>query len=299
MGPGPGGAAVLDVRPGRRPLRVRDAGVAPVVAAVGQRRLPVGDALEVARIGDVVVGAVVRDFLVEDRARLRVGRRRPERVGRLGLHRRRGGVRHPLQHAVGMGGLRRQHPRVGPAGRPLLREHHAHVLLVGDERVVLIRPRRADHDRAVLEVGDLGRVAAPVVADLLALLLQQVDRGVELVLGQLIRIRDLEVGLSRLQVDGRVGDVDRAVVGVDLAGVARAVEDDAPAVGRRRDDVLVVHEDVRAPLVGDAVVHAVDRVVRRRLERRRDLLEVGDELLDVDGLHVAGGDQAVGGVARG
>src|SRR3954463_456387 len=76
--------AVLDLRPGGGPLRVRDAGGAPVIPAVGERRLPVGDALEVRRVRHVVVGAVVRDFLVEDRAGLRVGRRRPERVGGLG-----------------------------------------------------------------------------------------------------------------------------------------------------------------------------------------------------------------------
>ena len=136
----------------------------------------------------------------------------------------------------------------------------------------------------------------PVVADLLALRLQQVDSRVELILCQLVRIRDPQVGLRRLQVDGGVGDVDRAVVRRHLARVAGAVEHHAPAVGRRLDDVGVVHEDVGAPLVGHAVVDAVDRVVRRRLQRRGDVLEVGDQV-GVDRHHVAAGDQPVGGVA--
>jgi hypothetical protein len=42
-----------------RPLGVRDALAPPGVAAVGQRRLPEGDVVEVVRICDVVVGAVV------------------------------------------------------------------------------------------------------------------------------------------------------------------------------------------------------------------------------------------------
>jgi len=58
-----------------------------------------------------------------------------------------------------------------------------------------------------------------------------------------------------------------------------------------RTHAAIASQDVGAPLVGHAIVQAVDGVVRRRLERRRDVLEVGDQLLDVDRLHVAGGDQ--------
>ena len=55
---------------------------------------------------------------------------------------------------------------------------------------------------------------------------------------------------------------------------------------------------VRPPLHRDAVVHAVDRVVRRGLERRQEVLPARDQV-DVDRLDVVRVDQAQARVARG
>src|SRR5207244_4002072 len=53
----------------------------------------------------------------------------------------------------------------------------------------------------------------------------------------------------------------------------------------------VVEQDVRAPLERDAVVLAVDRVVRRRLEDRDEVVPTRDQA-DVDRFDVATSDQA-------
>src|SRR5262249_19697329 len=69
------------------------------------------------------------------------------------------------------------------------------------------------------------------------------------------------------------------------------VVDDGPAgrlVGEYRG---VVEQRVGAPLERDAVVHAIDRVERRILEIRLEVLPVGDQV-DVHGLDVAPVDQA-------
>ena len=85
------------------------------------------------------------------------------------------------------------------------------------EGVGLVRPGRSDDDVAAREVVDLVGVAAQYLPMKAVLCLQQVDRGVELRLGQLVGIGDPEIRLVGLQVQGRVGEVDRAAVGRDLA----------------------------------------------------------------------------------
>ncbi len=76
---------------------------------------------------------------------------------------------------------------------------------------------------------DLLRVVRPVLADVLALSLEELDGRVELLLVELVRILDPEVRLVLAQVQRRVRDVDRVVVRGHLAGLlARVVEHDAP-----------------------------------------------------------------------
>ena len=108
------------------------------------------------------------------------------------------------------------------------------VLPVGD-RVLDDLPGGADDRVTGLERLDLLEVVRPVLADVLALGLQQVDRRSELRLVERVRVLDAEVGLRRHQVHGGVRDVDRRVVGGHLAGVGgRVVEDGAPRGRGRR-----------------------------------------------------------------
>ena len=121
--------------------------------------------------------------------------------------------------------------------------------------------------------------------------------AVELGLRQLVRVLDPEARLRLHQVERRVRDLDRVVRHRELALVLRAV-DRVPARRRRVHLLRVVDERVRSPLHRDAVVLAVDRVVRRRLERRQEVLPARD-LVDVDRLDVARVDEAKARVARG
>src|SRR5215472_4497619 len=114
-----------------------------------------------------------------------------------------------------------------------------------------------------------GQMAA---SDEFPLVLEKGDRRVELLLVQLVRILDPEIRLRVLQVERPVRDLDRIVRDRDLALVLRVVER-RPA-GRARLDLLrVVEEDVRPPLDRNAVVDAVDGVVRRRLEDRDEVVQ--------------------------
>ena len=105
-----------------------------------------------------------------------------------------------------------------------------------------------------------------------------------------------ELRLVRHQVQRGVGDVDRAVEGLHPALVRLAVgqrhllEHHPPARRRLLEDLGVVHQHVRAPLVGHAVVLAVDRVPGRVLEPRVDRAPARDQV-DVDRLHPLAGDQ--------
>ncbi len=104
------------------------------------------------------------------------------------------------------------------------------------QQVDLERPRaRRDH-ALVLEVVDLDEGVVPVAADELALLAQQVEGGLVLVLVELVRALDAEFRLVRHQVERRIGDMDRAVIGLHAALVGLAVrqgrllEDDVPGL---------------------------------------------------------------------
>ncbi|MNT31949.1 hypothetical protein D3C72_1678090 [compost metagenome] len=107
------------------------------------------------------------------------------------------------------------------------------------------------------------------------------------------------------QVVGGVGDVDRAVIGLDAALVGLTIrqghflEDDVPALGRFvLEGFGIVHQHVRPPDIGDAVVNAVDRVPGRVLHALVDRLPAGDEI-GIDGLDALAGDEPHRGVARG
>ena len=62
------------------------------------------------------------------------------------------------------------------------------------QRVRLVRPRGADHRVAVLEQVDLVGGERPVLLDQRLLLLEQVDRRVELGLVELVGVPDAELG---------------------------------------------------------------------------------------------------------
>ena len=95
---------------------------------------------------------------------------------------------------------------------------------------------------------DLLEVVRPVLADVLALLLQQVDGGSELLLVEGVRVLDAELGVVRHQVDRGIRDVDRGVVRGHLAGVvARLVEHDVPRGGRRSGTTSVLYMSRLAP----------------------------------------------------
>ena len=158
----------------------------------------------------------------------------------------------------------RHHPGVRPAGHALGRDHGVNLDSGGLEGVDLVRPGGPDDRRGVGEVGDLVGVQRPVLGHPRLLRGQQGHGGIELGLGQLVRVGDPQGRVGRLEVERRIGDVDRAVVVGDLAliGLRRGrIKDRSPARGRRADLVGPVHQGVAAPAVGDAVVLAVDRVV--------------------------------------
>ena len=105
----------------------------------------------------------------------------------------------------------------------------------------------------------------------------------------------------RLQVHRGVRDVDRVVVDRDLALVLRRllrIEDYAPGLRGGRHILRVPHQEVRPTAVRDAVVGAVERVVRLVLQVVEDGLVVGDQIR-VDRGHVAALEEPRGRVARG
>ena len=156
------------------------------VAAVGQRGLPVVDPLPEGRVVGVVFGAevLVRGFIAGKALR----RRLAEEFGDFGVGFRLDDPVHPHVHAIGMLGLRADHPGVRPAGRALLGQEALAGGAGGDRLAfalqgeVLVLPGGADADVAVGEGRDLLRGFGPVFADVGALFLQQVDRRVRTVL---------------------------------------------------------------------------------------------------------------------
>ena len=203
-----------------------------------------------------------------------------------------------------MRGVGLHHGGVGPAGGAFLGDGGGDRLLGGHQRVDLEGPGRGSDDALVLEVVHLDRRIVPVAADQLALPTQQVEGRLVLVLVQLVGVLDAEVRLVRHQIVGGVGDVDRSVIGLHAALVRLAVrqglllEDDIPALRRFLEDVGVVHQHVRAPLVGHAVVDAVHRVPGRVLQSLVHGLEARNQV-EIDRLHPLAGHQPERGVARG
>ena len=123
---------------------------------------------------------------------------------------------------------------------------------------------------------DLLGVVGPVLADVLVLLLQQLDRRVELLLVELVRIGDSQIRLVRAQVQRRVGDVDRVVVRGDLAAelVAALSKTTSHDVGAGLTSSGCTSSTFAATVVRDPVVDAVERVVRLVLQRVGDVVVV-------------------------
>jgi hypothetical protein len=197
------------------------------------------------------------------------------------------------------------HRRVGPARRALLRDDRRHRRAVALQQVHLERPRARCRHALVLEVVDLDEGVVPVAADQLPLRAQEVERRVVLLLVQLVGRRDAEFRLVIHQVLRRVGDVDRPVIGLHAAcvrlpvGEVHLLEHHVPRGGRRvAEDFGRIHQHVRAPHVGQAVMDAVDHVPRRVLEAGVDRVPGRDEG-EVDRLHPVPRDEPQRGVAGG
>src|SRR6476661_6959754 len=167
-------ASALDLLPGRRPVAVVLAGgVGATVQALGDRRVPVPDLVEVGLV--VGVERVAERLVHRLGAGLAVGRCLTEPLGHLGVHLRADDVVHPL---VGTGlvlALGGHHPGVRPAGRALAGQHRLdlHLLVrldvVGDDL-----PGGADHRVAGVEGLLRLEVVRPVLADDGVLRLEQV-----------------------------------------------------------------------------------------------------------------------------
>ena len=89
-------------------------------------------------------------------------------------------VLHPEVGAVRVLGVDVQHRGVGPAGGALLGDGRGDRRALGLQQVDLERPGAGGDDALVLEVVDLDEGVVPVAADQLALLAQQVERGLVL-----------------------------------------------------------------------------------------------------------------------
>ena len=270
--------------------------------ALADRRAPEGDLVE-------VIVAVGRATLVgQERIALAGGRNRgngAEPGGSVPLHL--GGKRmlHPHIGAVRMLAFGVQHGRVGPARHALFRESRGDRLLFRLHQVDLERPGAGGDDAFVLEVVDLDHRVVPVAADERALDAQEVERGLVLVFVEFVGVLDAELRLVRHQVLRGVGDVDRAVIGLHAALVRLAVrqrhflEDDVPTLRRLAlEGFRIVHQHVRAPQIGRAVVDAVHRVPGGVLQALVDGLPARDEV-GVDRLDALARDEAKRGVARG
>ena len=172
--------------------------------------------------------------------------------------------------------LRRQHPRVEPAGRALLRDR---VLRPAPWPPAACSSGTATTRRSTASPFLNRSISSEASAQYFLIsgccFLSSAIVAVELGRVQLVRILDPERRLRLRQVERRVGDLDRVVRDGDLALVLRAV-DRRPARRRRLHLRRVVEQRVRAPLERDAVVLAVDRVVRRRLEGLDEVLPVRD-----------------------
>ncbi|MNG92144.1 hypothetical protein D3C79_510650 [compost metagenome] len=144
----------------------------------------------------------------------------------------------------------------------------------------------------------------PVAPHQLALLAQQIEGGLVLLLVQFVRILDAERGLMAHQIEGCIGNVDGAIECLypPLVGFAvrqgLLLEHHTPGVGRLGEHLGVVHQYVAAPLVGHAIVLAIYRVPGSILQAGVYLAVARDER-QVECLHLAPRDEAQAGVAGG
>src|SRR5207244_10960358 len=123
--------------------------------------------------------------------------------------------------------------------------------------------------------------------------------GFELGAIELVWVADVQIRAGRLQIEGRVRNVDRVVVRGDVALVWRIrVEDSTPRVGSWFDDVGSPHEKVGAPAMGHTIVNTLIGVVRLILQAGIDVGVVGQQI-DVDRRGRATCQQPTGRVARG
>src|SRR5207244_12973271 len=119
-------------------------------AALRDRRLPEEDRLRVrGRLVQVVVRARALLQLVHERARFWVDGRLAEDERLLRLDARLRDVLHPQVRTVRMWCALREHPRVRPSRRALLRDRLADRRLRRLELERLVRPTGPDHDVAV------------------------------------------------------------------------------------------------------------------------------------------------------
>ena len=143
----------------------------------------------------------------------------------------------------------------------------------------------------------------PVAVDQWLLGAKQVEDGLVLSFGEFVRALDAQFRLGGFQVQRGIGDVDRAVIGLHAALVRLAVgqvlrvEHHVPAGGGGLEDVGVVHQHVRAPLIRGAISLLVDHVPRRVFQARVEAFPVRDQI-SVDRLHALADDQAQRRIAR-
>ena len=142
----------------------------------------------------------------------------------------------------------------------------------------------------------------PVAVDQRMLVAQHFQHGGILCFGELVRVFDTQLRLGRFDEQRRIGDINRAVIGLHASLIGFTVrqilfgKDDAPAVRRRREGFGVVHQQVWPPLVRRAVDFTADV---KPFPFHNPLVEgfpVGDKI-GVNRLDAFAHDQPQGGIA--
>ena len=201
-----------------------------------------------------------------------------------------------------MSGIDMHHRRISPARRPLLRDGRGD-RRIGRQNPDLEGPGAGGHHTFVLEIIHLDECVMPVAAHDGPLHAQQVERGLVLIFVQLVGRGDAKLGLVEHQVLRRIRDMDRAVIGLYATCIGLAIgqvhgfEYDVPRGWRLFENIGVIHQNVGAPHIRHAVMHAVHGMPARLLQTRIDGGPRGDQR-GIDRLHAAAGDQAQRGVAR-
>ena len=116
-----------------------------------------------------------------------------------------------------------QHGGVCPAGGALAGYGAGNGFVPGDQRVDLVRPGTGNHHAFLDEILHLRVGILPVALDQRVLRTQQTKRRRVLRLVELEGILDAQRTFVRHQVQGRIGDVDRAVVGLHASAGGFAV----------------------------------------------------------------------------